>query len=87
VSQKDARRPLDEFALEQALREHCVNRGLDPGYVLFAMQHRHKPDDDWRWCCGSNCDPCVQRLGRVVDGARQALCLRPPPGPGDARPS
>ncbi|MEQ1633886.1 MAG: hypothetical protein ABL997_16005 [Planctomycetota bacterium] len=77
MSQKDARRPLDEFALEQALREHCVKADLDPGYVLFAMQHRRLPDDDWRWCCGSNCDPCVDVLGKLVDLARRLDGLLP----------
>jgi hypothetical protein len=39
--------------------------------VQFAMQHLDKPDDDWRWCCGSNCDPCVETLGRLVDLGRK----------------
>ncbi len=70
-------RPHDDFALEQALREHCRQKGLDPGYVQFALQHRQKPDDDWRWCCGSNCDPCVEVLGRLVDHARKLTGLLP----------
>jgi hypothetical protein len=45
--------------------------GLDPGCVQFALQHLDAPDDDWRWCCGSNCDPCVQALGRLVDEGRR----------------
>lgn len=69
--------PLHGFALEQALREHCTQHDLDPGYVQFAMQHLRLPDDDWRWCCGSNCDPCVQVLGEVVDRARTLAGLGP----------
>jgi hypothetical protein len=49
------------------LREENV----DPSYVQFVVQHVGAPDETWRWCCGSNCDPCVQRLGRVVDRARR----------------
>jgi hypothetical protein len=63
--------PLEGFPLEQALREHCTQNGLDPGYVQFALQHLRLPDDDWRWCCGSNCDPCVETLGRLVDLGRK----------------
>lgn len=47
---------------------------LDPSYRAFVLQHADAPDANWRWCCGSHCDPCVERLGRVVDGARR---LRP----------
>lgn len=46
---------------------------LDPSYVAFVARHLAEPDSTWRWCCGSNCDPCVQRLGRVVDQARAVL--------------
>jgi hypothetical protein len=48
--------------------------GVDPSYVAFVVRHATEPDATWRWCCGSNCDPCVQRLGRVVDRVRQARC-------------
>lgn len=69
--------PLAGFPLEQALREHCTQNGLDAGYVQFALQHLRLPDDDWRWCCGSKCDPCVQLLGRLVDHARTLAGLGP----------
>lgn len=75
----DPRLPLTGAALEAALKEHCVRDGVDPGCVQFALQHIDKPDDDWRWCCGSNCDPCVETLGRLVDLARQ-LSGQGPPG-------
>lgn len=68
---------LSGFALEQALREHCHREDLDAGYVQFALQHLRVPDDDWRWCCGSNCDPCVQVLGELVDRARTLAGLGP----------
>ena len=29
--------------------------------------------DDWRVCCGSNCDPCVTPLGQAVDMVRAEL--------------
>ena len=50
-----------------------ADEGLDGSYRAFVARHLAEPDSDWRWCCGSNCDPCVERLGRVVDRARVAL--------------
>ena len=60
--------------------------GLDASYRAFVARHLTEPDATWRWCCGSSCDPCVTRLGRVVDGARAALAIGPeglPEGPRD----
>lgn len=64
-----------------ALTELCRKEGLDPSYLAFVARHVDADDATWRWCCGSNCDPCVARLGRVVDAARSLLHdRRPPPG-------
>ena len=63
-----------------------ADEALDSSYLAFVARHLDLPDAAWRWCCGSQCDPCVQRLGRVVDRARQALCMQPPAGSGDPRP-
>lgn len=61
------------------------DEGLDPSYRAFVARHLTEPDSRWRWCCGSQCDPCVVRLGRVVDAARAALGIGPeglPAAPG-----
>jgi hypothetical protein len=47
------------------------DENVDPSYVRFVELHVDQPDSAWRWCCGSNCDPCVVRLGCVIDRARQ----------------
>jgi hypothetical protein len=47
------------------------DENVDPSYVRFVELHVDQPDSAWRWCCGSNCDPCVVRLGRVIDRVRQ----------------
>ncbi|MFM1873970.1 MAG: hypothetical protein RL398_3392 [Planctomycetota bacterium] len=52
------------------VRERLREEGVDESYERFVLQHVDAPDRGWRWCCGSNCDPCVQRLGRVVDALR-----------------
>jgi len=68
--------PADfETAVCTMLRAESV----DPSYLAFVRRHLHEPDATWRWCCGSNCDPCVERLGRVVDRAR--MLLDPPATP------
>ncbi|MFY9342968.1 MAG: hypothetical protein WAT39_10795 [Planctomycetota bacterium] len=56
------------------------DEGIDPSYVHFVVRHAIEPDATWRWCCGSHCDPCVTRLGRVVDRTRLASPARPVPG-------
>lgn len=56
-----------------ALAAGLAEEALDPSYAMFVLRHVHVPDGNWRWCCGSACDPCVQRLGRVVDRVREAL--------------
>lgn len=50
---------------------------VDDSYLAFVAQHVGEPDTSWRWCCGSNCDPCVTRLGRVVDATRRLLEQQP----------
>jgi hypothetical protein len=64
--------------------------GVDASYAAFVVRHVDLDDTTWRWCCGSSCDPCVQRLGRVVDLARAARHVpgNPPPGiPGPCGPA
>lgn len=76
-------RAIDEAALARTLAPHFARERVDPSCLRFVVDHVRRPDDDWRWCCGSNCDPCVERLGRIVDAARAALgIVMPPP---DAR--
>jgi hypothetical protein len=59
-----------------ALHAGLAGERLDPSYATFVLRHVAADDATWRWCCGSSCDPCVQRLGRVVDRVRHALCPR-----------
>ncbi|MCK5942456.1 MAG: hypothetical protein KAI24_10835 [Planctomycetes bacterium] len=56
----------------------CAAEGVDESYASFVAQHLDAADDTWRWCCSSNCDPCVSALGRAVDRARRELGLGPP---------
>ncbi|MEO6596714.1 MAG: hypothetical protein ABIP94_18360 [Planctomycetota bacterium] len=86
---------MDPHSLDAAtatqLRALLAAEGVDASYLAFVTRHATEPDETWRWCCGSNCDPCVERLGRVVDAARPILGVAPgapitPHGmpPGDA---
>ena len=78
---------MDLFDLDpparDTLKEICAAEGLDESYASFVARYLDQPDKSWRWCCGSNCDPCVTTLGRAVDRARSALDVRPG---GDASP-
>jgi hypothetical protein len=56
----------------------CSSEGLDESYTSFVARHLDTSDSSWRWCCGSNCDPCVQSLGRAVDRSRRELGIQPP---------
>lgn len=86
---------MDPAALDAAATDAAVigrihsalaAAGVCSSYLAFVVQHLAIPDAAWRWCCGSQCDPCVQRLGLVVDRARAEFCISPPglPPPGES---
>ena len=71
-------RPEDDLpALRRQLTPVLLQNDLDLGYMAFVIEHLRKPDASWRWCCGSSCDPCVEKLGRTVDAARKLLDIQP----------
>ena len=59
------------------IRSRLRDEGVDDSYFVFVVRHLVLPDVGWRWCCSSNCDPCVNALGRVVDAARTRLGTGP----------
>ena len=65
--------PDDEPLRTAAIVRLLEAEHIDPSYHVFVLRHLREADAGWRWCCGSNCDPCVEGLGRVVDAARQLL--------------
>ena len=73
---------MDPAALDDTaaawIRARLAHERVEVSYVAFVVRHLGEPDVNWRWCCGSSCDPCVQALGRVVDATRVALSIRPP---------
>jgi len=72
---------MDPAGLDAAaaarIHEALAEQQLDASYAAFVAQHLAVPDARWRWCCGSSCDPCVQRLGRAVDRVRRELGIAP----------
>lgn len=60
-------------AIAQALAENMV----DGVYQRLIERYLEADDDGWRNCCLSNCDPCVQTIGRVVDRARELMASEP----------
>lgn len=62
--------PGSELTDAQIERELARER-VDAGYVLVIRDYLSDPADAWRQCCGSNCDPCILRLGVVVDRLRR----------------
>lgn len=61
---------MSEQEFEHQIRTLLATEQVDASYLSFVQRHLDADDAGWRWCCGSSCDPCVQRLGRVVDAAR-----------------
>ncbi len=59
---------LDE-ALDRALADH----GLHPGYKETIRRLVFDPSEDWRYCCGNDCNPCVKPMARAVDIVRAAI--------------
>lgn len=60
-------------ALDRAMKQAMAENMLDEGYRTFVLQYLVREDDTWRRCCDSECDPCVLKLGRVVDRTRELL--------------
>ncbi len=50
--------------------------GLDPTYRSSIRRLHDCGNDQWRNCCGSGCDPCVETLGRAVDRVRTIVRAR-----------
>ncbi|MBK8099077.1 MAG: hypothetical protein IPK26_18370 [Planctomycetes bacterium] len=75
-----SRPPLVQAELERRIVARLLGERVDPTYLRFVLQHLDDPDDTWRFCCASSCDPCVRRLARVVDAVRRELAEieRPP---------
>lgn len=46
---------------------------LDEVYRGHVVSYLERPDQAWRTCCNSACEPCTLTLGRVVDRARQLM--------------
>jgi len=71
---------MDPAALDPELatrvRAWLAEERVDASYLAFVARHVDADDAGWRWCCNSSCDPCVTRLGRVVDRLRAALAER-----------
>ncbi len=63
---------LDE-AIVTALRENQVSLDYD-GVIRDLMK---QPPDAWPRCCGSDCDPCVTSLARVILRVRALLAQSP----------
>ena len=63
--------PGDDAALQAEIVRLLEAEHIDPSYSAFVLRHLDEAGDGWRWCCGSNCDPCVEGLARVVDAVRQ----------------
>ena len=61
-----------EAAVAQALAEQRV----DASYAKTIQHLVASTQDEWRYCCGSGCDPCVLLIGPVVDRARELLGIR-----------
>jgi len=46
---------------------------LEEVYRGYVDAYLAREDQTWRMCCNSDCEPCVLKLGRVVDRVRQLL--------------
>ena len=54
------RRILDEVGLAQS---YCIS-------IRSLVRSRAQ---DWRTCCGGNCNPCIGKIEEAVDRSRQVL--------------
>ena len=69
LTQPEAGAQRDAEALLAALRQ----AGIHLAYREAVRRCVDEPDAQWRFCCGSSCDPCVEQIGRAVDAYRSHL--------------
>ena len=60
----------EKVSLEEALDKALWENQLDPAYRDMVVDLLDTPADEWPRCCGSDCDPCVVTLSRVVTRVR-----------------
>jgi hypothetical protein len=63
----------DEEALDLAVRGALEDVGVHRSYARTVRALLLRSDEQWRVCCGSGCDPCVETLARAVAAARERL--------------
>ena len=66
----DAAAGTDQGRDEAVLLEALTEAGIHPAYREAVRRYAAEPDEQWRYCCGSSCDPCVEQIGRAVDAYR-----------------
>jgi hypothetical protein len=55
---------------DEVLLDALTQAGIHPAYREAVRRYAAEPDAQWRYCCGSSCDPCVEQIGRAVDAYR-----------------
>ena len=65
--------PPDDAALDDCVARALEAEGMHSGFLRIVRTYVLDRRDQWRVCCGSNCDPCMLQLGRVVDRVRLAM--------------
>jgi len=65
---------------EREREERAIDAGLRHAGLLesqrgFVVAYLHRDPAEWMSCCGSYCDPCVLKIGRAVEKARDELGL------------
>ena len=55
--------------------------GVERGFRRSLGDLIARDDDEWRLCCGSGCEPCVELLAKIVDRVREEC------GPTQSQPS
>jgi hypothetical protein len=56
-------------AVAQSMKEKGLHSAFTPLVRSFLLD----ASDEWRVCCQTNCDPCVNDLAPAVDRARELL--------------
>lgn len=75
--------PNDRDAIDAAVAAALAETGVHHTFARTVRELLERHDEQWRVCCGSGCDPCVEALGRAVDAARRRLG----PGPSSRAPA
>jgi hypothetical protein len=66
-------RRFSDEQVDAVVRPLLDELGLPPSYCISIRSLVRSRAQNWRSCCGGNCNPCIGKIEEAVDRTRQIL--------------